>query len=209
MGMKRGAILISAFCFIFFLITRFRTKKRKQKLWILILSIVVIFGVYKFIDYYYNSSDLFQKQLEKIQEGNSSSRGILFSSLWNYYIHEANIFQQLFGSGANATLQHAVNFAHNDWLEILVNQGIFGVVVYAVYWIGLFKEWRKRKHIPDAYLALGLFVIIYFMKTLFSMSYNDMTYYAMFVFAFYLGSTNSQIQDESFTHSSAVRRRWP
>ena len=36
------------------------------------------------------------------------------------------------------------NFAHNDWLEILTNQGLVGVVIYGFYWVCFMLTCRSR-----------------------------------------------------------------
>ena len=83
--------------------------------------------------------------------------------------------QYLFGRGANGTLEILGVFAHNDWLEIAVNQGLLGIAVYAVYWKQFYSTWRQSTNI-EAKTILALVGIIYFAKTIFSMSYADMTY---------------------------------
>ena len=105
--------------------------------------------------------------------------------------HNDNIFQVLFGIGADGTLIVADNYAHNDWLEILTNQGAVGVLIFGVYWFRLIGEWRKSKGMHDAYMAITLFIIIFFMKTLFSMSYNTIPYYSSIILGFYLSKVHT------------------
>ena len=105
----------------------------------------------------------------------------------------------MLGSGANATINIAGNYAHNDWLEIAVNNGLIGIVIYVVYWISLFKTCRNAKLYPKYYLILTTFIIIVFMETLFSMSYNSQPIYITSVLAWVLASlqtTQSSIYDK-------------
>ena len=56
-------------------------------------------------------------------EGGSSGRDELLTNSLDYYLNNESIIQQIFGLGANGTLSVAGNGAHNDWVELLVNQG--------------------------------------------------------------------------------------
>jgi hypothetical protein len=99
-----------------------------------------------------------------------------------------------FGSGANATLSISSLYAHNDWLEIAINQGVFGLIIYFFYWIMFFRECSSKSYTPYARLAMQLLFIIYFMKTFFSMSYNDMTVGATLVLGYCLAQEKKNEQ---------------
>ena len=177
LGMKRGAILIGVLSLFVFLYHTLKTVSPKKKIWIFILaSIVVVASVYLVLDMLQNS-DYFNVRIEDTLEGNSSGRDKLYEFFWRHFINESNLLLFLFGNGANATLTIAWNYAHNDWLEIAINQGLFGLLIYAYYWITFYKTWRQSRFDNQIYLAVGLILMSFFMKTIFSMSYNDMTIY--------------------------------
>ena len=107
-----------------------------------------------------------------------SGRDVVFSQLSSYFFNETSAWQFYLGSGANHTVAVAGNYAHNDWLELAVNQGCLGVLVYLIYWICMYKTWRHSKSLPTIYSSLGALLIIYFLSTFFSMSYGSMSIYA-------------------------------
>jgi len=174
---KRGAIIIGTLSILIFLFQTTKESSQRQKLWTIILSIIVlVIGVF-FIQNLIETSDYFNRRIEDTLEG-KSGRDELFGVFWNHFINESNPFIFIFGNGANATLTISDNYAHNDWLELAINQGILGVVFYLVYWIMFYKSWRRSSFNKEIHLAIGLSLLIYFMKTLFSMSYGGMTLYS-------------------------------
>lgn len=187
MGMKRGAIAIGGVVFIYLIWQIIRNARGKQRVIVILLTATLaIVGVYFVIDMM-TSSDYFMQRLEDTKEGNSSGRDSLYSFFWTYFSEKADAIQYLFGRGANGTLEIYYNYAHNDWLEIAVNQGLLGILVYAVYWKKLYSTWRKSTNI-EAKTILALVGIIYFAKTIFSMSYGDMTYVSTSVLGYALAT---------------------
>lgn len=187
MGMKRGAILIGGVV-VLYLIWQIIKNARGKKRFIVILltAALAVAGVYFVIDMM-TSSDYFLQRLEATKEGNSSGRDRLYSFFWTYFAEKADAIQYLFGRGANGTLEIYYNYAHNDWLEIAVNQGLLGIAVYAVYWKQFYSTWRQSTNI-EAKTILALVGIIYFAKTIFSMSYGDMTYVCTSVLGYALAT---------------------
>lgn len=191
MGMKRGAILIGGVIVLYFVWRVIKTSRGRQRVVIFFLTIVLaIVAVYFVIDMLSNS-DYFVQRLEATKGGDSSGRDSLYSFFWTYFTERTDFVQYLFGRGANGTLEIYYNYAHNDWLEIAVNQGMVGVIIYAVYWICFYRTWRRSTNI-EAKTILALVGIICFAKTIFSMSYGDMTYICTSVFGFALATMNKE-----------------
>ena len=187
MGMKRGAILIGGVVVLYLIWQIIRNTKGKQRVIVILLTAVLaVAGVYFVIDMMM-SSDYFIQRLEATKEGDSSGRDSLFSFFWTYFTEKAGFLHYLFGRGANGTLEIYDNYAHNDWLEIAVNQGLLGITVYAVYWKQFYSTWRQSTNI-DAKTIIAIIGIIYFAKTLFSMSYGDMTYVCTSVLGYALAT---------------------
>lgn len=199
MSMKRGAIIIGAFCVFIFLCMSIKTAPRNRKWWIFTLSIGMILVVYYYVQYMLNTSDYFNSRIEATMEGYSSQRDVIYSSLWEIFTTNTNALQILVGGGACATLRYIGSYAHNDWLELLINQGVVGVLIYALYWICFFKSYRRAKNNPTISLVLLLLIIINFMKTLFSMSYDDMVFYETMVLGYCLA--NFSVNYEHFDHN--------
>ena len=186
LGMKRGAILIAFICLAVFLVERMRNTTQKEKFIIVFLSITIVVSLGFFIMYLVENNDYFYLRLQQTLEGHSSGREILYSSLMSHLAENNSDLQLLFGAGANATLSITVNYAHNDWLEICVNQGFFGVIIYAIYWFAFWYDMRRTKKDRHVYLSFLLLFIIFFAKTIFSMSYADMNIYSTCILGYCL-----------------------
>ena len=187
MGMKRGAILIGVFCMVWFLLEMFRSAKRYKKLLIVVVSVGVVALTAYWTWHLLQTSDFFNQRLQATIEGNMSGRNVLFITFLNYFLYDTTAFQFLFGSGANATLEVSVNYAHNDWLELAINQGVLGFVLYVIYWVCFFRAWRSMKENHLVHFAFGMLLLIYFMRTFFTFSYGDMNIYSTSVLGYCLG----------------------
>ncbi len=194
MGMKRGAILIGSICMIWFLLEMLRSAKHYKKILIVIVSVGVVLLTAYFTWHLLQTSDFFNQRLQATIEGNMSGRNVLFVTFLNYFLYDTTAFQFLFGSGANATLEVSVNYAHNDWLELAVNQGVLGVGLYAFYWVCFFRFWRSMSGNRSAQFAFGLLLLIYFMRTFFSFSYGDMNIYSTCVLGYCLGVQSKMVE---------------
>lgn len=191
MGMKRGAIAIGLVGSVYFMLQLIRNSKGKKRFLLILLSVGICIGAIFFFIQEMSASDYMKKRLEDTLEGNSSGRDNLYSFFWNYFTGQADFIHYLIGRGANGTLEIYYNYAHNDWLEIAVNQGLLGVVVYAFYWFCFYKTWKYSTNI-EAKTILALTILIFFAKTMFSMSYNDMSYVTTSVLGYALATLNKQ-----------------
>ena len=187
MGMKRGAIAIGLVCAVYFMLQSIRNSKGKTRLLFMLLSIGICICAVFFFTHEMTTSDYMMKRIDDTLAGNSSGRDNLYSFFWKYFTEQADFKHYLIGRGANGTLEIYYNYAHNDWLEIAVNQGILGVVVYAFYWLCFYKTWKHATNI-DAKTILALTALIFFAKTMFSMSYNDMSYVSTSVLGYALAT---------------------
>ena len=132
------------------------------------------------------SSDYFMSRIEQTKEGNSSGRNALYERYWNHFKNETDIFKYLLGNGANATLGIGVNYAHNDWLEIAIDEGVLGLVIYCIYWFCFWRTIASIKYNITAKLVLSLTFISFLIMTVFSMSYTEYSIYSCSVFGYYL-----------------------
>lgn len=192
LAMKRGAILISVICASFLLLKQFTSFKYRTKILFLLFLILILGIAYDALITFYEQNAYFQERFADTIGGHTSGRDELSTSALTYYFDSAGIVKEIFGSGADATLGAIGNYAHNDWIEILINQGIVGVFVFLHFIIGIFYMWRKSKSKPEAYMAIGLYGCIFFCKTFFSMSYADVPIYATVIFSYYLSVSNKK-----------------
>lgn len=185
MSMKRGAVTIGLLCIFLFIINNYKNSERKYQ--IIILSIIITLVGCFLLQYLIENSDYFSYRIEQTIEGDNDQRQALYSNLMHKFTEDSDIISLLIGRGAWSTLKIGTNFAHNDWLEILTNQGILGVLLYGLYWVLFFLNikfnvfYNKR----NAFI-LSLLFCIYFMRTFFSMSYGDMVVYSTCMLGFAL-----------------------
>ena len=176
-GMKRGAILTGSVCALWLLYKSFTGASFKRKMGILILTAVLLAAIAYGVSYLMESSDYFAYRIAQTEARGSSGRDILYRNAVEYLLNLSDSRTLLFGAGANATINLLGNYAHNDWLEILINNGIIVTLVYLIYWVSLLWEcFNNRKNIL-VYLVLTSFFIIGFLESLFSMSYNGVSIY--------------------------------
>ena len=167
---KRGAIVIGAICYLWFILSNIQS--RRSKATAIFLSLLSLFVVYVYITYTISNNEYFLYRFEQTIEGDSSNRDLIFNHFWNHFINESNLIRLLFGNGANSTLTIGVNYAHNDWLEIAVNNGVFGLIIYIVYFILMIKDAiriRKRDLLESNTMIMAFIILL--MTSFFSMSY--------------------------------------
>ena len=170
---KRGAIIIGAMCVVYFLYRAFKMDSKRKWSYV-IIGIAFVVMSFLFVTQFYNASEYAQIRYNATMEGDSSGRDMIFSAAWSIFTN-SDMAKLLFGHGAASTVALMGVAAHNDWLELLVNQGLLGGVIYLYYWIE-FSRVYKREKTYEGKSIIGMLIIIYFMSTLFSMSYAAMTF---------------------------------
>ena len=178
-GMKRGAIAIG---FVAMMIMMYSIVKgsRPQKRVVIILGIV-LFIIYMFIlvTTLVNNSDLFVSRIEQTISGDSSDRDTLYGKFWNIIAEETNPIYFIFGHGANSTVRIEGAYAHQDWLETLVNNGLLGkILLFNFYFTLCVTALKQRKRFPVImYYSFLSITFILLSKTMFSMSIQGMYMY--------------------------------
>lgn len=176
-SMKRGAILVACCCLIPFGIMLWKQSNKTKRIVLSLLIIMFAIGGIYFILHLLQTNEYFVARIQATKEGNSSLRDVLYAKMWNHFRYDTSLITQLFGGGANATLRVTDNYAHNDWLEILINQGIIGVLIYLFYWRRLWFSYKDCKYVQELNIAQSgilIFLTASFMMTLFSMSYANL-----------------------------------
>lgn len=181
---KRGAVVILLILLLDYLFRRWNSFKQKDRcIFVCLLLLVILLGS-NFVSELWMNSQLFQTRVESTLAGNTSGRDLIIDNLKCYYFTKANIVQVLLGSGADATLDVGVNYAHNDWWEILIDQGLLGFCMYIYYWTIFFKVCRRYYGILRECVICTF--ILYFLKGFFSMSYSMLPLPFAFVMGYYL-----------------------
>lgn len=183
MGFKRGAIFAGILCTVWMVYQTYkdngysislrRLKKTRLFLFVFIVGVTIFL-----VQYVKSTSEFFNYRLQATIQGDSSGRDELYSIFWNSFINENNIIRFLFGRGTYGTLSISENYAHNDWLEIAIDNGLIVLLVFAAFWVNMFVYFFKAKRGTVTTIMLGCFIIIFFSKSIYSMFYSDVAPFA-------------------------------
>ena len=184
LSMKRGAILVAGIAVTVYFWYLFRYSKKSRKIQVFVALMVAALGIFYVYDRLSTTSEYFQERVDETMEGETSGRDFIQGFLIDYYMTQYTPTEQLVGRGGNATLDVLGQFAHNDWIELGINQGLLGMLLYLFFWIAFAKTILKRDVPPKVKTALAMLFEMYFLKTFFSMSYSEYTLYASMVLGF-------------------------
>lgn len=174
-SMKRGAVLSGLLGIMAYIFHSRGNMKMSNRIIFMIGALVVGYGLFIFLQSRLSGDYYFQQRVELTLEGGSSGRDLLSESCMAYFRNRASTIQKIFGTGAYASLFIAGNYAHNDWLELLIDQGIVGVFVFLLFWINFYRETRKSYLCKTSRMALMMVFLICFSRTFYSMSINDIS----------------------------------
>ena len=175
LGAKRGPAILAGISSVFIIFSMFRQSLAWKKIIILIIAIGCFWGIYELISFKMESNSYFSLRVEQTLQGETSGREEYARNVLDYFLHKASNKDFLLGIGAQGTLSVNSSYAHNDWIGILLEQGILGGLLYLLYWIGFVISWLKSWYKSECFLVLGLLILIGFGKTLISMYYLPIT----------------------------------
>ena len=203
---KRGNILSSLIPM--FLLIRFTLKSTHNWLmrFVFFLGIMVVFA---FCIYQASGNEYLMDRIERTVQGDSSGRDIIFANAWSSWYNSDSFFHLLFGHGTDATVRLNRTRSHNDWLEILVDFGLLGAICYLVFFISLLRITLKSRHCTEIFYALLSVLMIWFLKSLFSMGFTENLFsYLSMAIGISLGKLyvieHSKYQGSSCNHSQTI-----
>lgn len=203
MSMKRGAILVGVVAAMVFLYANLKESSRWTKVLVAMLTVVIVVGISKYIDFMMSNSTHFMARVEQTLEGDSSGRDVIYGTLWNTLRLEQNPFYFLFGRGAESTVRIAEDFAHQDWLEIFCNNGLIGIFILLFFFYTWGKNvWDSRYSFSGMmfYSFATLFIII-FSKTLFSMSIQSLDLSESMLLGYFVYWATQQTEDFEYCYN--------
>ena len=171
-GAKRGNILAAVIPAVLYAWMLYKENKRNVfKISVLIIAIAAIALWIKDLVL---SDEYLLRRLEQTLEGNTSGRDVIYSTMWDMWYGVGSIVNLLFGYGYNGTFLYSPmhKFAHNDWLEILVDFGLLGAIFYAAIFISFARLYFRLDRGYPRLVCIAI-VSIWFMKTLYSMGFTD------------------------------------
>lgn len=196
-GAKRGAA-VAGFAAGFFVLLHLLTNvPKKNKLWGYMLALigVAIVVIYSY-NYYLSSEYLSTRLLRSIEEGDSSYRDVLYSSILNGWYNSENPLNLFFGYGfrGSTLLTPSGHVAHNDWLEALSNYGFVGVIMYLFVFVSMlhftFKTNLSRENKYLMFSVLSIWII----TTIISMNYTAESAIFQSIILAYMVGVHTKIQ---------------
>lgn len=174
LSLKRGAFLIGSVSLIGFLSLVIKKAKGFKRFQAQLFAALTILLASLFVIHFFQNSEGFRNRIEMTLEGNSSGRDIIAEKITDYFQNQTDYVAIAFGNGADATIDIAGNYAHNDWLELLINQGILGVSIFFIFYMLWFKNYlmMRKKVSLNVSMAFGVAFIGSFGASIFSMAYT-------------------------------------
>ena len=185
-SMKRGAILCALVCGMYYIWTSIKNKRSIGKIKFFLISAIAVSVLYMFTSSLFETNAYFADRIYQTTEGDMSGRNLMYAYFYDTFMHNSHGLDYIFGYGADGTIKLFQNFAHNDWLEIAIDCGLFGIIIYFFYWWNFFKEVRSLKESPMLHSMMILTIIPIFLKSFFSMSITDIQIYQSAIIAFCL-----------------------
>lgn len=194
---KRGALVIVLIALFVWIRTdlsgRFDTKKLSKVLFYVVLAIVALIAITALVDEL--GLNIFER-MESFLSGEDSSgsgRITIWTDYWNQMKRDS-IWHDFFGRGYNATKLNAdlkplgLSWAHNDFLQVLFDYGIIGLVIFCIIVGKLFKIASEMKKFQYCYyrqffVSLFIFLLccIYSMVTIYPQWFLSMAAFWGFV----------------------------
>lgn len=183
-GSKRGALaigMVTAMLIIYYNLKYIKGKNLLSKA----RNMLVIVGILSFGLYYL--SEVIESNFyifERIQK-NHSTRPENYLAIFNNWYNSSSFTELLFGYGYFSTPLYTPEevMAHNDWLEMLNDFGLFGFFLYAVLLYSFINAIKYHESIELKYMHLSI-IIIWIFTSVFSMWMNN---YSNVIYAIAIG----------------------
>lgn len=191
-GSKRGAFIILFLFLILYFFNNILENKRK-----LLFNLTFALMSASFISYiiylYYISNQFFVDRWSEVDSG-ASGRDIIYENIFNAWWSGESILNFLFGYGFMSSINFSGNnnLSHNDWLEIIINFGLLGFLLYLFLFLSCFMSIFNKNIDFKSRIIIITISVIWLLKSSFSMYYMAYTSAILFVLLGYiLGKANS------------------
>ena len=171
-GAKRGNIVAAVIPSMLYVWVLF--KENRKSFFKMSLLVVAIMAIFVWAKDLVLGDDYLLQRYEDTLEGNTSGRNVIYATMWNLWAGSDSLINYFFGYGYDGTITHSFMHkrAHSDWLELLVNFGVLGVLCYVSIFVALMKSYLKYPSGVFRYAFLSI-VGIWFLKSLYSMGFTD------------------------------------
>lgn len=160
LSLKRSIIIgVIAFFLVFILSVSKHRLLSKGYFW-LALVLLIVAG-----NFLINSvGEVIAARFAITAETGGSGREGIYASVLNHFM-ESSFLEMLFGHGfVSVRLITGGPLAHNDFLQLLYDGGVFAVLLYVMFWGALIrvvvKNWKNRNRIGNVFSVYGATVAL-------------------------------------------------
>ncbi len=193
---KRAAVLIGLVSFLLFVFYNFRrsdTKKEKFRILNGLVRFLLISGAIFFGYRFFTENDFLITRMNEMLDGDSSGRDVIALEAFQKWYNSDNVLNYLFGFGYNSVLHITGHVSHNDWLDMIVSYGIFGLFLYSSIYIVLIQEILSKDWIMEKNRILILLFAIAIITSMTSRWYwSNFAYANMIILPYLLATKNKQ-----------------
>lgn len=164
---KRAGTIALLLAFLTYLVVEYilvNKHKRSRIKYIVLISLGLYCAFIYFVDYISSNDLLIVERFLRLSEGTQDeSRFQIWMITWDL-IQSSNVFQFFFGHGFNAVMRdNPMGFsAHNDFLEIMYDFGLFVFLAYIIFHIKLIKKCMVLIRNKSSYAAPFAFSVVLF-----------------------------------------------
>lgn len=173
LGAKRGAIVCLITIALFVLIYYLKNTKISLTKYLTVILIICSIGWY--VNMSYQSNEYLMHRIEKTSQVGIGGREVAYTMLFDHWNREQDPIAFFFGNGTAQTINIWGNYAHNDWLELLIDNGFMGFIIYLLLFLLTFREIRctELEHMEKVTCYCAF--ITWFCRAAFSMGYTSFT----------------------------------
>ena len=187
-SLKRSALVVLVACGLVMFIKEYNSTARVKRNMIIAIFTFMIFALFCLpMVLKVNNSALGLLWKTRFTNG-ATDRIDIYLDIWKNFL-SSDVLSILFGHGQNAVLRTSSYglSAHNDFLEILFDYGIIGLIIFCAFLLRLIRSMRNFKQIEDPCLEKG-FVCALTIFIVASIPSHMLTYSTYFLLlSFYLG----------------------
>lgn len=194
--LKRGAMIcVASFLLItFYMIIRSVKKKNAYKYLIRFsVFIIIVAIVYAFFTVY-EDNEFLQRRFDH----GSDAREYIYTKILSG-LENSDILELFIGHGPLSTVTVSGNYAHNDWLEIVYDFGIVGLILYIMIPIAMLKYY-KRYTLEEELAGILICVLYILLRSSFSMCVYELDSLLIFGYMGYIIGNHQYISKK--THAT-------
>ena len=206
---KRAPIIFAALIIVMAMYYDFIVSKNMSLLRGLFFSCIVLIAGFLAFNYINNKTGEFLTQrFESMKKDNGSGRLEIYQNVWEKFNHKGFEYQ-IIGSGhnsvsdSNKTLDDNGKLigisAHNDYLEVIYDFGLIGLVFFLIVLSEFIKQLLYLKNVDDKLFQANFAAfIIFFVMSMVSHLFTLPTYFAYLVIVLALSAGMIRRSQENF-----------